>query len=224
MTATGPASGQQPDAGRQHGWRRALDREELHRYLTTLEGWREFTLQDPAPPDLLPDSVLTGLAPDERLDYDDSRLDYHTRLTVAATSTLRTVVHTGRRLTLLNRHAISARRGLILSGPAGTGKTTALTQFGKTIEAIDRRQHPGVDGRIPVVYVTVPPAATSRMLAVGFARFLGLPVTSRANITDVIEAVCGVLIDARVSVVCVDELHNLSLVHQRPLACSTYDR
>ncbi|MER5775441.1 hypothetical protein ABT144_14305 [Streptomyces sp. NPDC002039] len=40
---------------------------------------------------------------------------------------------------------------------------------------------------------------------------LGLPVTSRANITDVIEAVCGVLNDARVSVVCVDELHNLSL-------------
>ncbi|MFL9655105.1 TniB family NTP-binding protein [Streptomyces sp. PB17] len=129
---------------------------------------------------------------------------------MAATSTLRAVVHAGRRLTLLNRHAISARRGLILSGAAGTGKTTALTQFGKTIEVIDRRQHPGVD-RIPVVYVTVPPAATSRMLAVEFARFLGLPVTTRANITDVIEAVCGVLIDARVSVVCVDELHNLSL-------------
>ncbi|MFG3532266.1 TniB family NTP-binding protein [Streptomyces sp. NPDC047917] len=112
---------------------------------------------------------------------------------------------------MLNRHAISARRGLILSGPAGTGKTTALTQFGKTVETIDRRRHPGADGRIPVVYVTVPPAATSRMLAVEFARFLGLPVTTRANITDVIEAVCGVLIDARVTVVCVDELHNLSL-------------
>lgn len=49
------------------------------------------------------------------------------------------------------------------------------------------------------------------MLAVEFARFLGLPVTTRANITDVIEAVCGVLIDARVTVVCVDELHTLSL-------------
>ncbi|MCA1221894.1 TniB family NTP-binding protein [Streptomyces sp. 8L] len=154
---------------------------------------------------------MGDLEPDERLDYDDGRIDYHTRLTVVETSVLRTVVHTGRRLTLLNRHAVSARRGLILSGPAGTGKTTALTQFGKTIEAIDRRRHPGIDGRIPVVYVTVPPAATSRMLAVEFARFLGLPVTTRANITDVIEAVCGVLIDARVSVVCVDELHNLSL-------------
>ena len=211
VTMTGPTPGQDADPGRQHGWRSALEREDLHRYLTTLEGWREFTTQDPVPPDLLPAPALADLSPDERLDYDDDRLDYHTRLTVAATSTLRTVVHAGRRLTLLNRHAISARRGLILSGAAGTGKTTALTQFGKTVEVIDRRQHPGVDGRIPVVYVTVPPAATSRMLAVEFARFLGLPVTNRANITDVIEAVCGVLIDARVSVVCVDELHNLSL-------------
>ncbi|MCX4231334.1 ATP-binding protein [Streptomyces sp. NPDC020707] len=211
VTATGPASAQQPDPDRRHSWRRALDREDLHRYLTTLEGWREFTVQDPIPPELLPDHALADLDDDAREDYDDGRLDYHTRLTVAATSTLRTVVTSGRRLTLLNRHAISARRGLILSGPAGTGKTTALTQFGKTIEAIDRRRHPGADDRIPVVYVTVPPAATSRMLAVEFARFLGLPVTTRANITDVIEAVCGVLIDARVSVVCVDELHNLSL-------------
>ena len=49
------------------------------------------------------------------------------------------------------------------------------------------------------------------MLAVEFARFLGLPLTARANITDVIEAVCGVAVDARVSVVCVDEIHNLQL-------------
>ena len=49
------------------------------------------------------------------------------------------------------------------------------------------------------------------MVAAEFARFLGLPVTSRANITDVIEAVCGVAVDARVTVVAVDEIHNLTL-------------
>jgi|GEM_PF-696359 len=59
--------------------------------------------------------------------------------------------------------------------------------------------------------VTVPPAATPRMLAVEFARFLGIPVMARANITGVIEAVCGVMTDARTTVVCVDEIHNLRL-------------
>ncbi len=142
--------------------------------------------------------------------YDDERLDYHTRLGVVTTSTLRQVVTTGRRLTLLNRHAISARQGLILSGAAGTGKTTAIAQFGKTHQAIDRDRHPGQD-RIPVIYVTVSPAATPRMLAMEFARFLGLPALPRANMTDIIEAVCGVSTDMRVSVVLVDEIHNMQL-------------
>jgi Bacterial TniB protein len=181
-----------------------------HRHLTTLEGWRDFIHAAPAPPALLPGGQYAALDEDARRAYDDERLDYHTRLGVVATSTLRKVVTTGRRLTLLNRHAISARQGLILSGPAGTGKTTAIAQFGKTHEAIDRDRHPGLD-RIPVIYATVPPAATPRMLAMEFARFLGLPVLPRANMTDIIEAVCGVAVDMRVSAVLVDEIHNMQL-------------
>lgn len=184
---------------------------DTHRHLTMLEGWRAFTTAAPATPGLLPDPDRAALAEPDRALYDETRLDYHTRLAVVGTSTLQQVVHTGRRLALLNRHATSARRGLVLSGAAGTGKTTAITQFGKSHEATDRRRHPGVGDRIPVVYVTVPPAATPRMLAVEFARFLGLPLTARANITDVIEAVCGVAVDTRTSLILVDEIHNLSL-------------
>jgi hypothetical protein len=190
-------------------WRAAAE-QDWHRHLTTLEGWREFTTATTVASQLLPQPRWVALTEADRILYDEYRLDYHTRMAVVATSALRKVVNAGRRLTLLNRHAISARRGLILSGAAGTGKTTAITQFGKTHEAIDRLRHPGLD-RIPVIYVTVPPAATPRMLAVEFARFLGLPTTSRANITDIIEAVCGVAADTRVSLVCVDEIHNLQL-------------
>ena len=192
-------------------WRQMLAEEGWSRHLTTLEGWREFTTAQTVSPQLLTGPQWAAMPETDQLLYDEFRLDYHTRLAAAATSALRQVVNTGRRLTLLNRHAISARRGLILSGAAGTGKTTAITQFGKTHEAIDRLRHPGTGDRIPVIYVTVPPSATPRMLAVEFARFPGLPLTARANITDVIEAVCGVAVDARVSVVCVDEIHNLQL-------------
>lgn len=192
-------------------WRAALDQEDEHHHLTTLEGWQQFVADAPIPPALLPARQWEHLDAADRDAYDEARLDYHTRLGVVATSALRQVVHTGRRLVLLNRHAISARRGLILSGAAGTGKTTAITQFGKTHEVIDRQRHPGIADRIPVVYVTVPPAATPRMLAVEFARFLGLPIIPRANITDVIEAVCGICCDARTTLVLVDEIHNLQL-------------
>lgn len=191
-------------------WLAAVDDADQHQHLTTVEGWRQFVADAPRPPELLPTSQWERLEGADRLADVEARLDYHTRLGVVATSALRQVVHTGRRLMLLNRHAISARRGLIVSGAAGTGKTTAITQFGKTHELIDRQRHPGGE-RIPVVYVTVPPAATPRMLAVEFARFLGLPITQRANITDVIEAVCGVCCDTHTALVLVDEIHNLAL-------------
>ena len=84
-------------------------------------------------------------------------------------------------------------------------------QLGKTIEMIHRQRHPHAAGHIPVVYITVPPAATPKMIAIEFARFLGLPLTRRANITDVLEAVCGVCLDAATTLICVDEIHNLNL-------------
>jgi hypothetical protein len=49
------------------------------------------------------------------------------------------------------------------------------------------------------------------MLAVEFARFLGLSFTGRANITDIVDAVCTTAASTRVELVCVDELHNLNL-------------
>lgn len=127
------------------------------------------------------------------------------------TSVVPHTVTCGRRLVLLNRHAISARRGLIVSGAAGTGKTIAITQLGRSHELLDRARNPTATDRIPVIYITVPPAATPRMIAAEFARFLGLPVMARMNITDLIESVVGVCTDARTGMILVDELHNVSL-------------
>ncbi|MFJ1665069.1 TniB family NTP-binding protein [Streptomyces bottropensis] len=188
------------------------DPQEPEGHLTTLPGWRAFVDDQPLIPELLSDGERDALAPAARTRYDEDRLDHHTRLLVVATSTVQHTVTCGRRLVLLNRHAVSARRGLMISGPAGTGKTTAITQLGRAHELLDRARHPGVSDRIPVVYITVPPAATARMVAVEFARFLGLPSRRRWNITDILESVCGVLTDARVGLVLVDELHNISLM------------
>lgn len=184
-----------------------------HRHLTLLEGWRAFLGHDPGPPELLPAAAREQLAEQDRLAYDEQRMDHHIRLGVIQTPMLAEILQAGRLLALLNREAVSARRGLTVSGPAGTGKTTAVTQLGKRHEIVDQRRHPHdrPGSRIPVVYVTVPPAATPRMLAAEFARFLGLPVTARANITDITEAVCGVLIDCRTSLVLCDEIHNLQI-------------
>ena len=161
-------------------------------------------------PQLLAGPVWSGLEEDKRAVYDDERVDHHSRLLVVQTPTIREVINSGRRLIQLNKTARYGRCGLIVSGPARTGKTTALAQLGKTIEVIHRRRHPRSASDVPVVYITVPPAATPKMIAMEFARFFGLPLSRRANITDITEAVCGVCLDTRVTLVEVDELHNLN--------------
>lgn len=177
----------------------------------TLTGWRRFVDSPGANFTLLPEERWEQLGDDERARYDDARITYHSEMVVVATSTVRDVTRQGRLLTLLNRREISARRGLIVSGPQTTGKSTALKELGRLHELRVRDRHPGAD-RIPVVYVTTPPKGSPRKLAMEFARFLGLPPIRRSyNTTDISDAVCQVLIDARVDLVLVDEIHNLNL-------------
>ncbi|QWF85650.1 TniB family NTP-binding protein [Amycolatopsis sp. CA-230715] len=177
--------------------------------LTTKEGWARWANHATQPPDLHPG--WREFSSTERAAYDEARLDYHSDLIVVNTPTIRDIITTVRRLLVLNRRQISARRGLIVTGDAGTGKTTAITQLGRAHELGVAFRNPGTGHRIPVTYITVPPAATPRMVAVEFARFLGLPFTARHNLADITNAVCAVLCDVHCDLVLVDEIHNLNL-------------
>jgi len=130
--------------------------------LTTKEGWRRFEDRQTAMPELPGPAVLVRMTAREREEHDEARQAYHADLPLANTPVIQRVV--ARLLIQLNRHQVSARRGVIVSGPSGTGKTTALTQLGRTHERHVRKRHPEDDYRLPVIYVTVPPAATARML------------------------------------------------------------
>lgn len=102
------------------------DTDDAGQHLTTKDGWRRFVAGGPKSPHIPAPSPKSyaKLPRETRLKLDDLRIDHHARLLVVATSTVRHTVTTGRRLVMLNRHAISVRRGLIVSGPAGTGKTS----------------------------------------------------------------------------------------------------
>jgi hypothetical protein len=179
----------------------------------TLAGWRRFIDTPAASLQLLPDKRWQSLSEADKETYNEARINYHSEMIIVATSTIREVARQGRLLTLPNRREISARRGLIISGPQTTGKSTALKQLGRTHELMMRQRFPIQHAeRIPVVYVTTPPKGSPRKLAMEFARFLGLPIIRRGyNTTDIADAVCQVMIEARVDLVLVDELHNLNL-------------
>ena len=179
--------------------------------LTTLTGWRQFVAAVPSVPDLLPEQDWLSLEDGKRAAHDEERLEHHSRLVVVQTPVIGRIVTQGGNLIRMNRLAHYGRSGLMVSGPARTGKTTAVTQLGKTVEVTHRHRNPHSRDDIPVIYITVPPAATGKMIATELARFLGLPVPRRANITDVIESVCGICLDTRVTMIIVDELHNLDM-------------
>ena len=179
--------------------------------LTTLPGWRQFVAAVPSIPHLLPGQDWLSLEDGKRAAHDEERLEHHSRLVVVQTPVIGRIVSQGGNLIRMNRLARYGRSGLMVSGPARTGKTTAVTQLGKTVEVTHWHRSPHSRDDIPVIYITVPPAATGKMIATEIARFLGLPVPRRANITDVIEPVCGICLDTRVTMIIVDELHNLDM-------------
>ena len=96
---------------------------------TTLEGWRRFVDADPPEFTLLADDEWASLGEDERTAYNEARVAHHSELVVVTTSEIEAITHQGRLLTLLNQREIGARRGLIISGGAATGKTTASKQL-----------------------------------------------------------------------------------------------
>ena len=103
---------------------------DLRHPLTTREGWAAFVSRArPEPPRLLPGSDLERLTAVEREIYHEARQDYHSELLLVATPDIRLITTTGSKLIINNRGKQLGRRGLIVSGPSGTGKSTSITQL-----------------------------------------------------------------------------------------------
>jgi hypothetical protein len=141
---------------------------------------------------------------------------------VVATPELLQVISHGRQLLALNSSAGSTRRGLVITGPASTGKTVALTELGRAFELDERRTLDASGGRTPVAYLATPPQATPRMMTVEIARFLGLPLSGRANLADLTCAVSDALRHVGCRLVLVDDFHHLftSSPHAAPAVCA----
>ncbi|WP_250850744.1 Helicase associated domain protein [Streptomyces malaysiensis] len=167
---------------------------------TTRDGWQQFVATPPLQP---------HPAADEDWSLEE-RLDYHSRFVVLTTPAMERISLSLRRLMLLNRRQQgTARRGLIVSGPPTTGKTTTLLEMGRTFELAEQRRHPGRTDRLPVVFLAVPPASTPKMLVSEFARFLGIPIAARMNQAQITDAVCHLLCLLETKLVLVDDVHLL---------------
>ncbi|WP_069767024.1 TniB family NTP-binding protein [Streptomyces sp. LUP30] len=173
--------------------------------MTTWQGWHRFATTDPPAP---PQPGAPARSRDERLTYHSAFVTIRT----PAISTLATQVRT---LMILGRHQqATARPSLIVTGPAAAGKTTALLHVGRACHLAHTRKNPAPPGSahaaVPVAYVLVPPGATAKTLITEFARYVGVPTTTRMTQTQITDAVCHTYSQAGVQLVLIDEIHRLN--------------
>jgi Bacterial TniB protein. len=169
--------------------------------VTTFDTFARFaTTAPPTPP-----------APGQTPRPANERLAYHSRFVTVRTPAIEALARQVRTLMILGHdQRTTARPALILTGPATTGKTTAMLQVGRTCHlAHTRRAVPG-DDSVPVAYVLVPPGATAKTLAGEFARYLGIPVTTRMTTAQITTSVCHTYTAAGIKLVLIDEIHRLN--------------
>ncbi|WP_327299883.1 ATP-binding protein [Streptomyces sp. NBC_01197] len=171
--------------------------------MTTWDGFQAFAttpVATPPPPGAPPRDL-------------EERLAYHSRFVTVRTPAIDALAKNVRTLMILGRHqAVTARPSLIVTGPAGAGKTTALLQVGRACQLAHTRRHgpTATAGQAPVAYVLVPPAASAKTLAIEFARYLGIPVTAGMSQVQITNAVCHTYTSAGVQLVLIDEIHRLN--------------
>ncbi|WP_449657722.1 ATP-binding protein [Streptomyces acidicola] len=167
--------------------------------LTTWQGWHRFATTDPpAPPQ-----------PDAPPRSTEERLAYHSSFVTIRTPAISQLAAQVRTLMILGRHQqATARPSLIVTGPAAAGKTTALLHVGRTCHLAHIRKNPpplgSAHATAPVAYVLVPPGATAKTLITEFARYLGIPTTTRMTQTQITDAVCHTYTQAGVQLVLID--------------------
>ncbi|MEU8718261.1 TniB family NTP-binding protein [Streptomyces sp. NPDC048663] len=173
--------------------------------MTTWQGWHRFaTTEPPVPPH-----------PDAPPRSTEERLAYHSSFVTIRTPALSQLATQTRTLMLLGRHQqATARPSLIVTGPAAAGKTTALLHVGRACYLAHTRKNPAppktAHPAVPVAYVLVPPHATAKTLITEFARYLGIPTTTRMTQTQLTDAVCHTYTEAGIQLVLIDEIHRLN--------------
>jgi hypothetical protein len=180
--------------------------------LATKEGFAAFASQGIIePPHLLSAQDMAALTPPELEIYKDARQRFHSQLLLVRTPDIMQVTTVGLKLIRNNRGKQLGRKGLMVEGASGTGKSTSVTQLGKKHLIDLQRQAPGAQGRVPVVYIIAPHQATPAKLSLELAAFLGLPVHRNDGEHYITHAVVSVLRKVGCSLILVDEIHRVDL-------------
>ncbi|MGM7669137.1 TniB family NTP-binding protein [Microbacterium sp. A93] len=178
--------------------------------MNTREGWAAFVDETIDPPLPMTREELEGLSPGERALNREARKQFMVRGSVVHTAQFAAIEAEIRRRLMLNQYKSHGKLGVIVSGEPNIGKTTTVSQIARRFER--RRRDVGRAGRntIPVIYVSVPPSCTPKLMLGEFAHFLGLPERPRYNTGELMNTIATVIANCGTELIIVDEIHNLN--------------
>lgn len=180
--------------------------------LNTREGWGAFVSEVVDRPIRVTRTELEAMSPGDRAMNREARKQFMMRGPVVNTTEFAAIEREIQRRLMLNQYKSHGKLGVIVSGEPNVGKTTTITHIARRFERRRReigRAQGGADA-IPVVYVSVPPSCTPKLMLGEFANFLGLPVRPHYNTGELMNTVATVIRACGAELIIVDEIHNLN--------------
>lgn len=179
--------------------------------ISTREGWSAFvseTLDQPIP---ITRAELDALSPADRATNREARKQFMIRGTVVNTAQFAAIETEILRRLMLNQYKSHGKLGVIVSGEPNIGKTTTVSHIARRFER--RRRDIGRAGgtnSVPVIYVSVPPSCSPKLMLGEFAHFLGLPIRPHYNTGELMNTVASVIAACGTELIIVDEIHNIN--------------
>ncbi|MET8621296.1 MULTISPECIES: AAA family ATPase [Streptomyces] len=170
----------------------------------TLANWRARVNHTPQPPELA-DCAPRG----SEVGPDDPRFLFHGSMRPVRTPAISTAEVVVQKQLMANAKRTSGRIGVIVEGPANTGKSELLGYIGQNYERRLNNRYGHNDDRIPVVTLSVPAKGRggSRNWADAFARFLGLEQKELGS--DPTDSICYVMRHCHTQLVLIDGIDRL---------------
>lgn len=209
--------------------------------LQTKTDWRAWVAREPSTaaghPTLGQYEKLTSR---EKLLINRSRQARNSEFVTVETSTMLGIVKALRSTLRVNEYEQpTARRGIVIDGIPGLGKSTLVQGFGKAFELELRYLHPERFVRpvadeppedvtppryeyCPVVYITTPKQATPKMLAIAIAEYLEVLYGPRESTLEITNKILKYLAGCKTQLLIVDDIHFLDLSEKEGKAANDF--
>lgn len=178
-----------------------------------LDGHRRAVQARAEPPPLLTLPKYKKLSADVREQWLADRDIHHGRSHIVETAAMAEAFNDVHLLTMLNRRRPDDREIYLVSGPAGSGKTTIARCIGREVERHYAQRNPGYmsSAEIPVAIVTTPARCSPTSFDKALLTFLRHPYPAGYTHEKLKSHVIAALRNHKVQLVIVDDLHRLKM-------------